>query len=164
VFGGSGVIGVTDAALAYDLAGKTWTNVEAMTTVRDRLGVAAVGERAYVIGGRSGSLVENRNDVAVYDPAKDAWEAVPSMPVKRGDIAVVAYDERIFVFGGETPTVTFDMVHVYNVKGVAWKETVRMPTARHGLGAAVVGDKIFVIGGGLHPGISVSDVNEVFYP
>ena len=43
-----------------------------------------------------------------------------------------------------------------------------MPTARHGLAAVSVVDdgednKISVIGGGPQPGLSVTNVNEIFY-
>jgi hypothetical protein len=38
-----------------------------------------------------------------------------------------------------------------------------MLTARHGLVALTIGDKIYVIGRGLKPGLSVSNLNEVFH-
>ena len=37
-----------------------------------------------------------------------------------------------------------------------------MPTPRHGLAAVSVDNRIFVIGGGPEPGLSVSDVNEIY--
>ena len=37
-----------------------------------------------------------------------------------------------------------------------------MPTSRHGLAAVSIGNKIFVIGGGPEPGLSVSNVNEIY--
>jgi hypothetical protein len=37
-----------------------------------------------------------------------------------------------------------------------------MPTSRHGLAAISIGNKIFVIGGGPEPGLSVSNVNEIY--
>jgi hypothetical protein len=38
-----------------------------------------------------------------------------------------------------------------------------MPTARHGLAAVAIGDKIYVIGGAPEPGLSVTNVNEIFH-
>jgi hypothetical protein len=38
-----------------------------------------------------------------------------------------------------------------------------MPTARHGLGAVSNEDRVYVIGGGPQPGLSVSNVNEIFH-
>jgi len=37
-----------------------------------------------------------------------------------------------------------------------------MPNSRHGLAAFSVDNRIFVIGGGPKPGLSVSDVNEIY--
>jgi N-acetylneuraminic acid mutarotase len=35
-------------------------------------------------------------------------------------------------------------------------------TARHGSSAVSINDKIYVIGGGPEPGLSVTNVNEIF--
>ena len=37
-----------------------------------------------------------------------------------------------------------------------------MSTARHGLASMIIGGKIYVVSGGNEPGLSVSDVSEVF--
>jgi hypothetical protein len=38
-----------------------------------------------------------------------------------------------------------------------------MSTAPHGLAAVEIGDKIYVVGGGPEPGLSVTNVNEIFH-
>jgi hypothetical protein len=40
--------------------------------------------------------------------------------------------------------------------------TEAMPTPRHGLAALSIGSRIFVIGGGPEPGLSLTNVNEIY--
>ena len=46
----------------------------------------------------------------------------------------------------------------------SWTSKSPMPTSRHGLSAVTVKENIYVIGGGPKPGLSFSNVNEVFTP
>ncbi|HEY8522668.1 MAG TPA: kelch repeat-containing protein, partial [Nitrososphaeraceae archaeon] len=68
----------------------------------------------------------------------------------------------IYVFGGEDVTKTYNNNEKYDVKDKQWESKEPLPTARHGLSAVSGNDKIYIIGGGPEPGLSVTNVNEIF--
>ena len=59
-------------------------------------------------------------------------------------------------------TKTYNNNEKYNVKHNTWDSQEPLLTARHGLSAVSINDKIYVIGGGPEPGLSVTNVNEIF--
>ncbi len=59
-------------------------------------------------------------------------------------------------------TKTYNNNEKYNIKDNQWESKQPLPTARHGLSAVSFHDKIYVIGGGPKPGLSVTNVNEIF--
>ena len=59
-------------------------------------------------------------------------------------------------------TRTFGNNEKYDTDNGKWTSLESMPTPRHGLAAVSVDNRIFVIGGGPEPGLSVSDVNEIY--
>jgi len=77
----------------------------------------------------------------------------------------------MYVFGGEHPFGTFNKNEKYDPKINKWTSETPMPTARHGLTAVAINDKIYVISGGpkpgilinILPGLTVSNINEVFH-
>ncbi|HEU5446589.1 MAG TPA: kelch repeat-containing protein, partial [Nitrososphaeraceae archaeon] len=87
---------------------------------------------------------------------------IESMPSKRSGIAATAINNSLFVFGGEDLTRTFGNNEKYDTDNGKWASLESMPTPRHGLAAVSVDNRIFVIGGGPEPGLSVSDVNEIY--
>nr|MDQ4013505.1 galactose oxidase [Thermoproteota archaeon] len=101
----------------------------------------------------------------MYDPAQDKWRILETMPSERSGIAAASpvNSTIIYVFGGEEPSKTFNNNEKYDSKTGEWMSEPPMPTARHGLGAAPYEDRIYVIGGGPQPGLSVSDVNEIYH-
>ena len=84
------------------------------------------------------------------------------MPSKRSWIAASAINNSFFVFGGEDLTKTYNNNEKYDTEDGKWTSQVPMPNSRHGLAAFSVDNRIFVIGGGPKPGLSVSDVNEIY--
>lgn len=164
LLGGATLGGTTDAHYVYDLATGTWSDGEPLIAEREQHGAAMIDGALYVVGGRQGNLAYTLNTLEVYRPSQREWERWESMAHRRSGVAVTSYGGRIWVFGGEAPTVTFNDAESYDPTARAWTTLEPMPTARQGAGVAEAGGRIFVIGGGVHPGISVSDVNEVFTP
>jgi N-acetylneuraminic acid mutarotase len=111
------------------------------------------------------SVIDGKLYVIMYDPVQDRWviSNLESMPSKRSGIAAASINSSIYVFGGEEPSKTFNNNERYDVKSNKWTTELPMPTARHGLAAIAIGDKIYVIGGGPEPGLSVTNVNEIFH-
>lgn len=63
---------------------------------------------------------------------------------------------------GEDLVRTFGNNEKYDSEGGKLTSLVSMPTSRHGLAAVSVDSRIFVTGGGPEPGLSVSDLNEIY--
>jgi N-acetylneuraminic acid mutarotase len=85
------------------------------------------------------------------------------MSSKRSGIAAVSINYSIYVFGSEERSKTFNNNEKYDVINNRWSIEPPMPTARHGLAAVAIEDKIYVVGGGPEPGLSVTNVNEIFH-
>jgi N-acetylneuraminic acid mutarotase len=150
---------------AYDPETDTWTERQPMPTARHHLASAVVGEDLFVMGGRTGTGRGSVNANEMYDPDLDKWMKLEPMPSKRGGIAAASLvnGTSIYIFGGEEPSKTYNNNEKYDAKDTSWISELPMPTARHGLGAVSYEDRIYVIGGGPEPGLSVSDVNEIFH-
>ena len=135
-----------------------------MLTARHHAASTTVDNKIYVTGGRiaGSSPLVNVNVNEMYDTKKDKWTQIESMPSKRSGIAAATINNSFFVFGGEDPTRTFGNNEKYDIENGKWTSLESMPTSRHGLAAVSIGNKIFVIGGGPEPGLSVSNVNEIY--
>jgi len=153
---------------AYDASSVTWTTKALMPTARPHAGSAVVDGKIFVMGGRVLGSLENIAVNEAYDPEQDNWMTnLVAMPSKRSGIAAAApalNSSNIYVFGGEEPSKTFNNNEKYDVKANKWTAEPPMPTARHGLGAvSIEDDRIYVIGGGPEPGLTVTNVNEIFH-
>lgn len=148
---------------SFDTINGTWTSLSPMPTARHHAASGVVDGDIYVIGGRITDSLVNVDVVEKYNPVLDRWYTdLAPMPSKRSGIAAATVSELIYILGGEQNQGTFDKNEVYNSTSDGWTEETPMPTARHGLGVVNVDDKIYVIGGGPHPGLTVTDKNEVY--
>lgn len=159
--GESGAMGINEA---YNSETKNWLSKSPMPTARHHTASAVVDGNVYIIGGRiEGTLpITNVNVTEMYDPKMDKWIVLESMPSERSGISAASVNNTIYVFGGEDITKTYNNNEKYDVKDNKWEYQESLPTARHGLSAVSVNDKIYVIGGGPEPGLSVTNVNEIF--
>ena len=149
---------------AYDPSANAWTHKASMPTSRHHAASSVIDGKLYIIGGRVSGSLDNIDVNEMYDPIQDRWVSnLESMPSKRSGIAAASINSSIYVFGGEEPSKTFNNNEKYDVKSNKWTTELPMPTARHGLAAVSIGDKIYVIGGGPEPGLSMTNVNEIFH-
>ncbi|KAJ1491890.1 hypothetical protein T484DRAFT_1772988 [Baffinella frigidus] len=152
----------------YDSAEMLWTAVADSAdtqrpAARSHSGVAALGDRLWVFGGRDGGgvLLE---DLRSFDPQASAWldwtpsgVDVPSRRV-RSPPAVTA-SGSLYVFGGEEAAGTDrndlwaysynDSVGAWHDVGSSLDQTAPAPSSRHDHGLAAVGDRVFLFGGGV---------------
>jgi N-acetylneuraminic acid mutarotase len=162
--GGEGESGIMDINEAYNSKTKNWISKSPMPTARHHAASVVVDEDVYVIGGRIEGIlpITNVNVMEMYDPTMDKWIILDPMPSERSGISAASVNNTIYVFGGEDITKTYNNNEKYNVENNIWESQEPLPTARHGLSAVSVNDKIYVIGGGPKPGLSVTNVNEIF--
>jgi hypothetical protein len=160
VVGGVGPEGVAERTLAFDPAAGRWSVTDGLTRPREHMGVAAVDDGVYAVGGRAGSL-EGFADVEVLDPGTGSWAPLPDLPTPRGGMAAAATSNGFVVAaGGEEEGGTFDEVEAFDVEAERWLALQPMPTARHGVGVVAVGATVYVIAGGVDPGLSFSGAVE----
>jgi len=164
VLGGQTAAGVSDTYMIYDPKTEEWSWGEGLLSPRAHHGAASLGDFIAVFGGRASSLAHNVRTTDVLIDGSDEWERWQPMSIKRSGFGTVRLGGKAYAIGGEAPTTTMDRVERLDPEKKVWELMPPMPTARQGVGAAAAGGRIFVIGGGKHPGISVSDINEVLLP
>jgi N-acetylneuraminic acid mutarotase len=159
---------------AYSPQNNTWLQKAPMPTARHHHASAVVDGKLYLFGGRqldnsTKSFIITLDKNEMYDSQKNTWVTLEPMPSKRGGLAATnSSDGQIYVIGGELPPGSNETIMMfynnekYDPKSNNWTSQPPMPTARHGLAAETIGDKIYVIAGGIKPGLSVSDLNEIF--
>jgi len=149
---------------AYDPLTNKWISKPSMPTARNHAASATVDNKIYVTGGRLAGWYPliNVNVNEMYDTETEKWTAVEPMPSKRSGTAAAAINNSFFVFGGEDIIKTHANNEEYDTQNGKWISQEPMPTSRHGLAASSVDDRIFVIGGAPKPGLSVSQVNEIY--
>ena len=129
-----------------------WSIKAPMPTARAGLGLAAVNNKIYAIGGRGWARwyeTSERATVEQYDPSTDAWQARTSMSSPRVWLGVAVVQDKIYAIGGfvRYPDVLTASVEEYDPTTDTWISKSPMPTSRAHMGVGVVNDKIYVIGG-----------------
>ncbi len=72
----------------YDPVTDSWSLLAAMGNCRDAVGLAALGDKLYSVGGYDG--LRYLSAVEAYDPETNEWETVASMKTARAAACVVA--------------------------------------------------------------------------
>ena len=113
VAGGEGVTTVSGTVQAYDLTtpNATWTTLPALDPGRHGLGVTAIGNTLYAVGGatKAGHTASTNLVAALAIPARRAHAAAGWRPLHEAAVAVqqvnaTVLDRRIWVAGGLTPS------------------------------------------------------------
>jgi hypothetical protein len=160
VVGGVAPEGIAERTLVFDPSAGRWSIAEGLARPREHMGVAAIDDHVYAVGGRAGTL-EGFGDAEVLDPGTGSWSALPELPTPRGGMAATATSNGFVVAaGGEEQGGTFDEVEAFDVGAERWTRLPPMPTARHGVGVVGVGTTVYVIAGGVEPGLSFSGAVE----
>jgi len=130
----------------YDPPSDTWSGMVPMATARAELGVVAVNDKIYAIGGWTSGM-QDLDVVEEYDPVLDSWTAKTSMPTARRAVSVAVLDGEIWVIGGLSVVTATSTVEIYNATTDSWRAGPSMPTARYSAAAVVLDRKIYVMGG-----------------
>ena len=162
--GGQDEEGILNTNEAYDPIADSWTSKTPLPTARHHAASASIDNKIYVSGGRiaGSSPLVNVNVTEMYDTGSEKWRTIETMPSKRSGIAAASVNNSFFVLGGEDLTKTFDNNEKFDTQNDKWIPLEPMPTSRHGLAAVSINNKIIAIGGGPEPGLTVSDVNEIY--
>jgi N-acetylneuraminic acid mutarotase len=142
--------------LVYDPATNKWESRKPMAVPRNHAFAAAVNNKIYVIGGRTGHAfimsASNTDAVEEYDPATDMWSVLKErMPTARSGGASGTDGRRIYVAGGEVTTKqlvgAFRAIEAYDPATNSWMTLPSMPMPRHGFAGAVIGNRFYLATG-----------------
>jgi hypothetical protein len=150
---------VVEARFEITGDGNGWTPGTTLPEPLTLMGVTALAESIYVVGGSDGHSVQA--GTMAYNTATDAWLDLPALAVARAQNAVVNVGGFVYTIGGENDGLPLNLVERFQPGGAAWQARAIMPTTRFGLAAAVHGTRIFAFGGKTN-GDRVLDVAEAF--
>jgi hypothetical protein len=124
----------------------TWLLRARLQQARQEVGVAALQDKMYVIGGfrPDGSQTET---VEAYAFTADRWQFVHPLPVALDHPAAAAARGKVYVLGGFASGAAVDLTLEYDPQTDRWSARARMPTRRGALAAAVIADNIYAVGG-----------------
>lgn len=143
---------ITDLVEEYDPVADRWRPMAPMPAKLHHAGAVTIGERLYVVGGFTKSVLSVWQPVAslyIYHPASDTWIEGPPMPTARGALAVAELDGRLIAVGGYTDASNTDAVELYDPAQQTWQTLPSLPTARDHLAAATWNGRVYAIGGRL---------------
>src|SRR5262245_28928271 len=134
----------------------TWLVRARLQEARQEVGVAALQEKMYVVGGfrRNGSQT---NTVEAYEFAADRWQFIQPMPIALDHPAAAVARGKLYVLGGVAGGAAVDVTFEYDPQTDHWVAKARMPTRRGALAAAVIEENVYAIGG-FRDGGSVNDL------
>lgn len=160
-------------------AENSWVSKASMNKARAYLGLAAVNDKIYAIGGDQGHLMGNAgtswgmtgevtNVTEEYDLSSNEWIVKSQMPTSRARFGIAVYQNKIYCIGGYNQQgTTYKDVwanEVYDPATDTWEVKKSLPTHRHASATNVVDGKIYVIGGYSIVTHSVLNVVEVYDP
>lgn len=123
----------------------TWETKTPMPTARSFLGIVAIDECIYAIGGRDGN--GTLATVEVYDTTTNGWTSGASMPGPRREFGIGAVQGKLYVVGGYDGSNILSSVLEYDPAGDTWTSKSPLSAAREGLSVAVANDTLYAIGG-----------------
>ena len=133
-----------------------WTTRAPMAVPRQEIGVAAIGEVMYAVGGFDAG--GQASDVLeAYDTRTDEWTRLAPLPAALHHPGAAAVDDRLYVLGGlAAGGGSVDTVFAYDPASDGWQPRAPLPTRRGAMGVAVLDGRIYAAGG-LHDGVPVAD-------
>ncbi|MEE9332558.1 MAG: hypothetical protein V3U65_00515 [Granulosicoccaceae bacterium] len=123
------------------------TSDESAATARHESGLAQVGGKLYLLGGRGSRNVDR------FDPDSNTWESMDPMPIQMHHFQPVVVGSKIYIIGAFTccfpDEEIINDIYVYNTVTESWNIDGALPTDRaRGSAAAVLHQgKIYLIGG-----------------
>jgi N-acetylneuraminic acid mutarotase len=154
--GSSGTTGSGGGSAAPPGPGTWQTGIPLSSAARQELGVAAIGDTVYAVGGHS-KLVD------AFDTQNNVWRAVAPLAAALDHPNVAAVAGKIYVVGATEAEKTIpgdvNAFVVYDPAQDRWSKIRPMPagTERAASGVAVIGTKIYVVGGWKNYGIATSN-------
>ena len=140
----------SDRVDLYDVEADAWAPGPALPVALHHTGLAAVGDRLWVVGGYSGPpdapWVEQAG-VFSLGPEEQGWRAEPELPRRTGALAVAAVDDTLVAFGGVRDGRQATETWVLTPGADGWDVGPPLRQAREHLGASVLDGRVYAIAG-----------------
>lgn len=138
-----------------------WRKAKPPTIARNSAASAVIGDRIYVIGGRtSGQYAKALSNVEVYDASTDSWSEVAPLPIAAAGLSASVVDDKIIVTGGEVfanngdwrAGKALDSVWQYDPALDRWTALASLPNTLHGHGSVTLKGNLYILGGATNVG------------
>jgi DNA-binding CsgD family transcriptional regulator len=136
------------AQVTNDAAGENWHEIAPLPVRRAGMGIAALGDTIYAIGGITDNGTSGRVDI--YDIETDTWREGTPRPLDLANVNAVTLDGGILVPGGCLDNASWTpsaAVHLYNPDEDMWREVAPLPTALCAYALSTDGQRAYVFGG-----------------
>lgn len=131
-----------------------WTRKAPMPVGRAEVGVAALDDKVYVVGGteQAGNGPPRWDSTLneMYDPVGDVWQERAPLPRGLSHVGLAALGGRLYAIGGFTTIVHMgaqNLVFVFDPAANKWTELPKLSGPRGSVAVAAVGGKLHVFGG-----------------
>ena len=175
VAGGNNRAGGSKASLntfeSFD--GTNWEALPSMQTARSVLGVGALGDHMYAVGGQQtdGFPIQS---VEKFNPSYDChggvlhnyscppilWESVADMLTPRFGHGVGARDGILYAMGGYDGNEKLESVEAYDNASNTWSSAPSMPRPRWFFQVAALNDNLHAIGGSTGQGADLPLIDK----
>ncbi len=169
----NGVATCSSANQAYDPLTDSWENKASLPTAREQLEANVVGDKIYLIGGRTGGQYSTSVGLnEVYDIATDTWTTKTPMPYPVVAYASAVVDGKIYVMGGQgefNDPKNLDLVQIYDPTTDKWSFGNPMPkivwqAAAGATSGTLAPKRIYLIGGIPEKSIDGTNLNQIYNP
>ncbi|XP_057161243.1 kelch-like protein 17 isoform X1 [Ursus arctos] len=143
--GGGSLFAIHGDCEAYDTRTDRWHVVASMSTRRARVGVAAVGNRLYAVGGYDGT--SDLATVESYDPVTNTWQPEVSMGTRRSCLGVAALHGLLYAAGGYDGASCLNSAERYDPLTGTWTSIAAMSTRRRYVRVAMLDGNLYAVGG-----------------
>jgi N-acetylneuraminic acid mutarotase len=145
---------------AYGSVADSWVEKTPMPTGRGGLGIIAVNDTIYAIGGAASPSTGFVGTNELYNSSTNSWVSKAPMPTPRAYFAIAAYHGKIYCMGGQVGQyqeaamdnlwgpLTTSVNEVYDIANDSWTTLAPMPFSNFYLSACVINDRIYVLSPG----------------
>jgi N-acetylneuraminic acid mutarotase len=119
-----------------------------MGVPRQEIGLAAIGETLYAVGGFAGPAPSAA--VEAYDTRTDRWSSVAPLPEPLHHVMVASVDGVVYAAGGlgtAAPSGASDATWAFEPAAGVWTPRAPLPQPRGAGAAGVIAGRIYVVGG-----------------
>uniref|UniRef100_A0A8C5SCE6 Kelch like family member 17 n=1 Tax=Laticauda laticaudata TaxID=8630 RepID=A0A8C5SCE6_LATLA len=149
--GGGSLFAIHGDCEAYDTRTDRWHMVASMSTRRARVGVAAIGNKLYAVGGPGHNililLLFIRPSAERYDPLTGTWTSITAMSTRRRYVRIATLDGNLYAVGGYDSSSHLATVEKYEPQINTWTPIANMLSRRSSAGVAVLEGMLYVAGG-----------------